>query len=335
MIAISDLQPGRPLTEPLVLTATTVERNPAPSRRASVLLQDDDGSEIELIDYDGAELSVSWDPGERYRISDCSVKRGGSQTTLYLSPSKRTTVEALESTSRTTRLLVIGDTHVGRTRHPKTGEKIDPIEPFATAVSAGIRRSVDVVVHVGDLFHETASSSDAELVNSRVLEPLDSAGVPFYYLNGNHTATAGQSLLEHHDNATLLEAGGVTVGPDVRLYGLSHYPMGRIAWQRINFNRFPSGSCSILFLHQTLEQLSGEGAQSVDLDEFSSHNAPRFDLVLSGHHHDSMEERWNGIPVVYTGAAERMSTNPGATDRVAWFVTFEDRSLTYDRVPIP
>ena len=92
---------------------------------------------------------------------------------------------------------------------------------------------------------------------------------------------------------------------------------------------------SMLVLHQTLRQLFAPGTQHVDLRDVEGQSDGQFDCVISGHHHDATTKTWNGSPIIYTGASEKMSTNPAPTDRVGWLVTITDESATIERYDIP
>lgn len=332
-----DLSPGKSLPAPMVVEVTDVDWDAGKSRRAEVDLIDAAGNELRLIDYNGANLSVRWKPYHRYRISKCNVHRGGHGFDVELAPSKRTIVEPLGPTAESTQILIIGDTHIGRTKHPRTGETIDPLGAFITATQYAIDRDVDAVVHVGDIFHDNATLAKAELARLKAFEPLAEANIPFYYVRGNHGSPPGNELLDKLDGSIVvnLDEGGSGVGEDVRVFGINHHPEGELPWDDLSFPHAIAESTSILSLHQTIEQLTGPGPDSVDLDRLSRLYGGEFDLIVSGHHHDAIRRTWGGVPVMYSGAAERMSTNQNPTDRVVWLVTVANGSLSYERNDLP
>lgn len=337
MVITNDLKSGQSLPAPMVVEVTDVDWDPGNSRRAIVSLIDAAGNELGLIDYEGANINIGWQVDYRYQISRCGVQNGGRQFKFELAPSSKTVVEPLGPKSNATQLLVIGDTHIGRTEHPGTGEPIDPVEAFSTAVSFGIEQSVNAVIHAGDIFHENATVSQAKRVNRDIFEPLTKANIPFYYVRGNHEATAGNEILTQRDGslATNLDASGAAIGSDICLYGIDHYERGDRSWSPTEFPSATSESIAVLILHQALEQVSGPGPKTVDLNGFDQSVGQRFDIVFTGHQHDARRTDWNGIPIIYTGASERMSTNQDATDRVAWLVTIENGNVTCEKYPIP
>ena len=330
---MSDLTAGQPLPGPMVVAVTEVDWDPGISRRAEVELIDTVGNSLRLIDYEGAELSVDWQPNHRYRISHCNVNEGSRG--VELAPSKRTVVEPLGACTDSTRILLVGDTHLGRRKHPKTGAEIDPLNAFAAAIQYGVNRDVAAVVHVGDIFHDSATPSQAILARQEVFDPLREAGIPFYYVKGNHGFEDGDRLLDELEGVVNLDTDGVTVGDDVRVFGVNHYPGGEIPWEALTFPSSVVEQVSILVLHQTLEQLTGVGNGCVDVGRIQQQFNGRFDLIVSGHHHDAIVQNWNGVPIMYTGAAERMSTNKDPTDRIVWLLAVNHGKLSYEQYQIP
>jgi DNA repair exonuclease SbcCD nuclease subunit len=337
LVTVDDLSAGGTLPEPIVVEVVAVDWHPGKKRRAEVKLRDTAQNPLNLIDYEGAKISVNWEPNHRYRISRCNVTGGGRGHDVQLAPSKRTVIEPLGSTQQNTRILVVGDTHIGRKKHPKTKAEIDPLGALTAAVEYSVNQEVDAVVHAGDIFHDNATHLQTLLTRQQVFERLNEAGIPFYYVRGNHESKAGNKLLDELEGTTVfnLSTTGTTVGTDVQLFGVDHQPEGNIPWDNLTFSKTADNGESILVLHQTLQQLSGEGTKNVDLSRIQRPFDGTFDFVVSGHHHDATMTNWNGIPVMYTGAAERMSTNKDPTDRVAWLLTVTDGSISYEQYDIP
>ncbi len=319
----------------MIVEVTGVDWNPLTSRRAEIDLIDEKGNELRLIDYEGADLSVDWSVGHRYRVSDCNINAEYRGQPLTLTPSKRTQIEPLGAAEETATVLIIGDTHVGRERHPKTGEKIDPLGAFTSAVEYAVDRGVDAVIHVGDIFHETATAVRATLLQQRAFDPLEEAGIPFYYVDGNHTSDSGEEVLRDSSNCSKVDLNGVKIGKDTRIFGIDHYPVGNIPWDTIRFPQTVSESKSVLILHQTLRQLSGPGLNRVDLDRIDERFSDELDLVVAGHHHDAKRGSWRGIPILYTGASARLSTNNDPTDRIAWLLVFGAGPVAPEKYDIP
>lgn len=336
MVTIEGLLPNTALSEPIELIVTDVDWS-VPSRRAEVTLEDMDGTPVRFVDYTGADLSVDWTPSGRYRIAGCRVHSDGTEGGVYLAGTKRTEITPVDSEEDPVQLLIVGDTHIGRTIHPGTGVDIDPIAAFASAAEFAIEQQVDAVVHVGDIFHESVTAGQAGFTLIDVLQPLAEAEIPFYYIEGNHSGELGQRILAGDDaqSAVHLDSSGVSVGSSVRVYGVDHIPGESFQSAGIQFGTPDPDEVSILVLHQTLEQLSGASAKSIDLHDLQAAFGGPFDAVVCGHHHDAKHETWLGKPLLYTGASEHMSTNENASDRVAWLLTVRAESVSVERYDIP
>lgn len=132
-----------------------------------------------------------------------------------------------------------------------------------------------------------------------------------------------------------LDTGGKAVGSDIRLFGIDHYSDGDLPWNILVFPDSVNESVAILVVHQTLTQLSGHSPASVDLNRIHQRFGGRFDYIISGHHHDAKRRDWRGVPLMYTGATERMSKNNNPTDRVAWLLTIKNGSVSCELYDIP
>lgn len=321
----------------MIVTVSDVKWRPEQSRRAEVELIDSAGNTLRLVDFEGANISIRWKKDHQYRIVQCGVTKGGDGYDLDLTPSKKTEIKPLGPVHQSAEILFVGDTHIGRNEHPRTGEEIDPLGALISAVKHGLDHGVDAVVHAGDIFHETATARHSELVNQNVLVPLRNTEVPFYYVTGNHTSPTGQELLNEQSckHVVNLDTSGTQVGEDVRVFGLDHFPEGEVVWSKVQFPGKINESVSILVLHQTLDQLSGSSSRSVDLRRIQQRAPEQFDVVVAGHHHDAIRSTWNESQVMYTGAAERMSTKDDPVDRVAWLLRRTEGTVSCERFDIP
>lgn len=164
---------------------------------------------------------------------------------------------------------------------------------------------------------------------------MEEVTVPFYFVRGNHRSDRGDRLLDTQNVVTTVDTAGVSVESKIRIFGLDHDPEGEISLDVLPAPETVAEPFSILLLHQTLRQLSGEGIHHVDLRELGKGTISQYDYILSGHHHDAACTDWNGTSVLYTGAAENMSTNTAATDRVAWVLSVDGDSTTLERYDIP
>ena len=282
MVSVDELVAGQSLPDSILVNVTSVDWDVGPSRRAEVELTDEFGTSLRLIDYSGAEQSVQWKQDHHYRIADCNVASNSAKATIELAPSKRTTIQSLGKLTRQTSILFIGDTHVGRTSHPDTGEQIDPIGAFKEAIEHGLTQDVSAVVHLGDIFHDTATASDVKAVKESIFEPLEEATIPFYFIRGNHHSDRGYRLLEAQKSVITVDTDGVSVNSRVRIFGINHNPTGDIALDALPAPESVKEPFSILLLHQTVQQLSGEGIQHVDLRDMEKKRIHSLTISFQG-----------------------------------------------------
>ena len=335
MITVDDLTVGESLPAPMVVRVSSVNWDVGTSRRAEVSLEDEAGIAVPLVDYTGAKQSVTWQRNNYYRITDCNVKAGTTENPVYLAPSKQTTIEPLGPRKGDTSILIVGDTHIGRTEHPDTGAEIDPIGAFRQAIEYGLTQNVAAVIHVGDIYHESATTSQIATVDDCIFEPLEEAGVPFYFVRGNHQTDESDRQLSGRRLVTNLDTTGVAVDSSIRIFGINHDSGGDIPMESLPVPASVNEPLSVLVLHQTIRQLSGPGKAHVDLREINGHSDSPFDYVFSGHHHDAISTDWSGTSIMYTGASEAMSKNAGSIDRVAWLLTVYRDAATVERYDIP
>jgi len=335
VVTVDDLTVGNSLPAPIIVHVNSVNWDTGKSRRAEVEIEDETGASLLLVDYTGAEQSVTWQRDHYYKITDCNIKAGTAEYPVYLAPSKQTIIEPLGPRNEDTSILIVGDTHIGRTEHPDTGAKIDPIGAFRQAIDYSLYKNVAAVIHVGDIYHESATTSQVETVDDCIFEPLENAGVPFYFIRGNHQTDEGNRQLADRRLVTNLDTGGVAVDSKVRIFGINHDSGGNIPLASLPVPASVSEPLSILMLHQTLRQLSGPRKGHVDLRDIGGQTGTQFDFIISGHHHDATSKDWNGSTILYTGASEEMSGNPAPIDRVGWLMTITGESATIERYDIP
>ena len=337
MVTTHALTSGNALPAPLVVDVVDVDWDAGDSRRAEVVATDMTGTPLLLIDYEGANLSVNWTSNHRYRISRCSVMAGNRRFACKLAPSTKTRIDAIGPLAGVTEILVIGDTHIGRTTHPGTGKEIDPLSAFCWAVNYGINQDVSAVVHVGDIFHENATDPQRQLVEAEGIERLLKADIPFHYVTGNHGAEQRNKLFTERSESAIgnLDTSGTAISADVRVFGINHYPDGEIPTEALTFPDSFEESMSVLVLHQTLSQISGSSPLSVDVGRILRASPSQFDIILSGHHHDAVRTQWRNTPVLYTGASDRMSTNADPVDGVGWILSCGNETVACSRFEIP
>lgn len=246
-----------------------------------------------------------------------------------------------ETNSERTQVLHIADTHIGK-KLGGYGSKqwpVDCAEGFTRAVETALSLNVDAVFHTGDLFHNDRHGiKQAEAVKCGLeLMRLDAAGIPFYYIIGDHERAEGERWFrrfEELDVATHLSDEPVLIGNHIALYG-SDYKR-RDWWERTRWEPEcpPTDRKSILALHQSLAPLSkperAECSVREILRQTHKNSGFRFDVIALGQLHKQIDRRIDGCRVVCGGATERLGRSKNAfTPFVGMFEAMVDEEITY------
>lgn len=226
----------------------------------------------------------------------------------------------------------MGDSHIGRKKHPSNPYRsVDCAGKFKQAIEAAVDHDVDSILHTGDVFHDYATEGDCDTVDS-AFERMQSSGIDFYYVLGNHECDRGNRLLERweaHGVATHLDMDGSEVTEKVKVYGYDHRPGSKFSVEDMDIPFSLIESTSILVLHQTLAPFRSRA--DVDLDEINSRPLGGFDCVVSGHLHDPEQPNWDDGEFLYVGATEDISTNNDASDPSVWFLIVEGEKIDTHR----
>ena len=98
-------------------------------------------------------------------------------------------------------VLHVSDTHFGRplTDKEHIGEG-NQLARFLDVVNLAVTDRVDAVLHTGDVFDDAVSDATVETVEEHV-ELLADAGIPIYYVRGNHGCESGDAFLRSQTRA--------------------------------------------------------------------------------------------------------------------------------------
>jgi predicted phosphodiesterase len=235
----------------------------------------------------------------------------------------------------TTRILAIGDMHLGRTPAAVAGvaelglggDELGPAAAWRRAVDEALSRRVAAVLLAGDLVESANARFEAWGHLQRGIARLHAAAIPVVAVSGNHDVEVLPRLARHVPGLRLLGAGGQWeslriddgVGRPIRIVGWSH----------------PRAPCPRSPLADPLPPPTGDRALTLgllhaDLDQPVSRYAPvaRADLVATGHdawllghiHKPSLDRRGDGPPVGYLGSL--VGHDPTETGRRGpWLLT--------------
>jgi DNA repair exonuclease SbcCD nuclease subunit len=272
---------------------------------------------------------IEWKEGEYYEIRD-----GVGQVWTKESKQKKLHSSGEWSAERIDpppdcSVMVMGDSHVGQKRHSGyPNPPVDCAQKFKQAVTVGINRGVDYVVHTGDVFYESVTEGECNTVNE-AFQMMADAGTKFLYILGNHECDRGNRLLQRWDNngvAIHLDQDGIPLTSDVRVRGHDYQPGSTLSVANMALPDVLINTDDILVLHQTLGPFHDE--PDADLNEINAGTAGGFEYVFSGHIHDPERPDWDEGTFVYTGSVEDLSTKPDSGDPSVWFLDVNDGEIS-------
>jgi predicted phosphodiesterase len=315
MVSRGDIPHNGRLSESIVLTVLEVNTDPTPPREIELTATDEDGREIDVIIWKTHQIDQDWTKGRDYEIRRARGKRystcDGTQVELHSTSAFKVRERRQQPT---TRLLVMGDTHVGF-RHRSLGNKptraknVDGREAFACSLARAREQNVDAVLHAGDVFDHHNTRSDRKKVESEI-ERTVAAGIPFYYIFGNHDDKKGQKLLTSTSGDHLAEKTPLIGQSPVNVFGVNH-----------SGHEFPKDAPdasiemvqhrNIAVIHEKPYPVVDDNKKLVYKQNNDVANVLEFieaahygiDLVITGHQHVAKRARIQeyDIPVIVTG----------------------------------
>lgn len=188
--------------------------------------------------------------------------------------------------------LIFADAHL-------RADKPDTYFAFTQIVSAAIRSNVNAVVGLGDLIDRQTNRASPIVFLSKQLARLKKAGIPFFYVQGNHDFDS-VPWLSVSDNAIHIHKKKFQVGPYVA-YGLDYQPILRLQDELAEV----PGDVTLLFCHQTWGDWMGDVAHPQgEFVQIPGH----VEVVVSGDLHQTrFDDRQNA------DGGRLLAVSPGAT----------------------
>ncbi|WP_435066776.1 metallophosphoesterase [Haloplanus sp. C73] len=287
---------------------------------------DSTGKEFDLDIWQKHDPLTEWEAGAAYEIRGGYGQVWDDGRKKKLHSSGKWSADRLDA-SHECRVMVMGDSHVGRADHPsKAYRAIDCAGRFREAVETAVTADADCIVHTGDVFHDSVTESDCEMIEA-AFERLSEAGIGFHYILGNHECDRGRRLLRRWERlgvATHLDTDGTAVADGVTVYGYDYRPGSSFDVDEVTVPATTPNSVSILALHQTLAPFRANA--DVDLNEIAG-RAGGFEYVVSGHLHDPERPDWANGEFLYAGATEDISTNPSPAAPSVWSLTVDGTDI--------
>jgi predicted phosphodiesterase len=315
------------------ISVTVVEADHVDGEKLNwrLTVKDPVGHQFELEIWQKHDPLTDWEEGAEYEIRNGYGQTWSNGGEKKLHSSRKWTANRVGD-AHDCRLLVMGDSHIGRDEHPsKPYQSIDCAGRFREAIEVAIAHEVDCILHTGDVFHDYVTDEECGTVDA-AFQRLSDANIHFYYILGNHECAQGNQLLQRWEQrgvATHLDMTGTDLMGGGSLYGYDHRKGSEFSVEEMDVPSVPMKSPSILVVHQTLAPF--RAGADVDLNEINSQSLGGFDYVVSGHLHDPERPDWSDGEFLYAGSTEDISTNTSPSDPSVWILTIEGGSIETTR----
>lgn len=334
------------LADPITVTVLEVRTNPKPRRAAEIRVTDENGAEMLVVIWETHAVDQSWEEGRRYTLRGVRGKRYSNGTNVELHTTKAFSARKV-SAGEATRVLVLGDTHVGY-RHRPSAEKpawaktVNARTTFVRCLDRARELDVSAVVHVGDVFDHVNTREDRIVVRQAISRTVE-AGVPFHYVFGNHDDAAGRLLLQSSSGMHLAERTSPVGELSVNLLGVDH------AGQSFPAEAPPasmdnSRGKNVLVIHEsphpvvdaTGALLYQDDSNKADLSGFVGSADFEIDFIVCGHLHVANHVQVQGydIPVLVTGPTIPISTIERNSNPAMWLLTATQTGISVERHPV-
>ena len=348
MVTRDEVPHDERLPEPITVTVDEVQTNPAPRRDAELTVRDEDGAKLTVVIWETHEIDQSWEAGATYELSGTRGKRYSTKSGTTVEVQSTTAFAAKRVAERDeTRVLVLGDTHVGYRHRPRSGKStwaknVNAREVFTRCLERARELDVDAVVHAGDVFDHENTQSDRNAVKRAITQTVD-AGIPFYYVFGNHDDEKGRKLLSSTPGTHLGAKTSPMTESLLTLLGVDHCGKS-FPTTAPNLSMAGASGANVLVIHESphpvvddtgtlLYQTDGNRA---DISAFLDSATFDVDLIVTGHIHVAAHTRVQGrdIPILVTGPTVPISTYEKVSNPSTWLLTATDSGIDLDRQPV-
>ena len=348
MFTRDDVPHEQRLPSTITVTVDSVRVNPKPRREAELTVRDLDGKALEVVIWETHEIGQSWVVGARYEITGARGKRYPKQndTNVELHSTKDFSARRV-ITNETTRALVLGDTHIGYRHRPPSAKpawakEVNGCEVFVQCLEQARELAVDAVIHTGDVFDHKNTQEDRDAVVQAIERTVD-AGIPFYYVFGNHDDPKGRELLASTSGTHLAATVSPVVEPPLRLFGVDH--SGKSFPQTApHVQTGGSPGQNVLVIHEsphpvvdaTESLLYQQDGNRADLSGYINTAAFDIDLIVTGHLHVATQTRVQeyDIPVLVSGPTIPISTYESDSNPSTWLLTATSSGINLERLPV-
>lgn len=243
------------------------------------------------------------------------------------------------------KLVHLSDTHLGKKQYNSSEREQDFMDAFIEVIDTAIEIDADAVIHTGDLFDSKSPSINTLDKTADQIHRLDTNGIPFYTILGNHDGRWIKLVNRNMENyGRLSEEPRVITGDDnvsVSLYGFDYFTPAQWDYEKLSLEPTEeSVDHTLVGLHQYITPPI-TGAESEDLHLYDTHKilssfGQPVDVVMSGHYHEPCQEMVNDTLAYICGATERTKRNQQSAEYSVLTVTesnidLEKRAVTCTR----
>lgn len=348
MVTRDEVPHDRRLSGSITVTVDEVRTNPKPRRDAELSVRDEDGANLTVVIWETHEINQSWDEGSTYELTGARGKRHSTRSGTRVEVQSTKAFSARKITaSDETRVLVLGDSHVGyrhrpRSEKPAWAKGINAREVFVQCLERARDLNVDAVVHAGDVFDHGNTQCDRNAVDQAIAQTVE-ADIPFYYVFGNHDDEAGRKLLASGLGTHLAATTAPVTESLVAFWGVDHSGSS-FPTTAPNAPMGGSSATNVLVIHESphpvvdhtgtlLYQTDGNRA---DILPFIDSMAFEIDLIITGHIHVAAHTSVQGydIPVLVTGPTVPISKYEKDSNPSTWLLTVTDSEIEIERQPV-
>lgn len=348
MVYREDIPHDRRLTDSITLTVSTINNRPKHPRDVELTGVDEAGDELHVIIWKTHNIEQQWVEGQTYEIDGARGKRysTGDGVRVELHSTDRFQVREIDQTE-STRLLVMGDTHVGyrhrsQSEKPSWAQDVNGREVFTRCLAQARNSKLDAVIHAGDIFDHHNTRGDRNQVGQEIHRTVES-GTPFYYIYGNHEDKHGQRLLNSTPGIHLTEEQPLVGDCPVNLLGVDH-----------SGHKFPDEAPeasmdkllnpNIAVIHETPypvvdgrnKTIYQNDSNEADISGFVDTARYNIDLFINGHLHVAKRAQVRGydIPVLVTGPTIPISQYKKDSRPSTWLVIVNKDGIEINRQPL-
>jgi len=348
MVTRDEVPHDKRLSGSITVTVDEVRTNPKPRRDAELSIRDKDGAELAVVIWETHEIDQSWEEGASYKLTGTRGKRYSTRsgTRVEIQSTKAFRAQRV-TTNDATRVLVLGDTHVGY-RHRSPSEKsawagsVNAREVFVRCLERARKLDVDAVIHAGDVFDHGNTRGDRNAVGQAISRTVG-AGIPFYYVFGNHDGEKGRELLNSTSGTYLVEAMSPTGESSINFLGIDHSGQSFPTTAPDASMGILSGKNALVIhesphpvVNETGSLLYQKDPNRADVSPFIESAGFEIDLLITGHLHvaDQPRVRGHDIPVLVTGPTVPISSYQKDSNPSTWLLTTTDSEIDIERQPV-